>query len=106
MKKAIAVILFAIACNSVAIAQNEAEEYAEKNFVTKKGDTLLYQMLYPLEYGSQNKYPQVVFLTDTGARDTDNTKHLIHGGSFLQKQEVRHDFQASVIFPNCPTDIF
>lgn len=105
MKKAITSILFALACISAAMAQN-FDEYAEKKYVTKKNDTLLYRMLYPPEYGSQKKYPLVVFLHGAGERGNDNEKQLTHGGTLFLKDEVLRDFPAIVVFPQCPESDF
>src|SRR3546814_14827191 len=63
-------------------------------------------MLDPLEYGSQKKYPLVVFLHGAGERGNDNKKQLTHGGSLFLKEDVRRAFPAIVIFPQCPTEDF
>src|SRR3546814_14873007 len=63
-------------------------------------------MLDPLEYGSQKKYPLVVFLHGAVERGNDNKKQLTHGGSLFLKEDVRRAFPAIVIFPQCPTEDF
>jgi|SRR5690606_4660655 len=101
MKKAIAPFLFAFLCTSLVLAQ-DSEEYVAKQHITKKGDTLGYRMLYPADYGSQKKYPLVVFLHGAGERGNDNKKQLVHGSDLFLKEEVRRNYPAIVVFPQCP----
>ncbi|TCS85685.1 phospholipase/carboxylesterase [Anseongella ginsenosidimutans] len=105
MKKAIASILFAFLCISVAMAQ-DSEEFIAKQYVTKKGDTLLYRMLYPADYGSQKKYPLVIFLHGAGERGNDNKKQLTHGSDLFLKEDVLSNYPAIVVFPQCPESDF
>ncbi|HYH57091.1 MAG TPA: phospholipase, partial [Anseongella sp.] len=105
MKKTIASILFALICISPAMAQ-DAEEYIAKKYITKKEDTLLYRLLYPQNYGAKKKYPLIVFLHGAGERGNDNKKQLTHGSGLFLKEEVRRDYPAIVIFPQCPESDF
>lgn len=81
-------------------------EYAAKKYITKKEDTLLYRMLYPVDYGSRKKYPLIIFLHGAGERGNDNRKQLTHGSELFLKEEIRRDYPAIVVFPQCPESDF
>lgn len=105
MKKALITFSLACLCFSLTMAQ-DSEDYIAKLHTTKKGDTLRYRMLYPPDYGSQKKYPLIVFLHGAGERGSDNKKQLTHGSDLFLKNEVRSNYPAIVIFPQCPESDF
>ncbi|NVO08774.1 MAG: prolyl oligopeptidase family serine peptidase [Bacteroidales bacterium] len=69
-------------------------------------DTLRYRIMYPLNFDANKKYPLVLFLHGSGERGKDNEAQLIHGGKLFAQDEIRSNFQAIVIFPQCPDNDF
>jgi|GEM_PF-71611 len=83
-------------------AQETLRAYQREAFVQANGDTLLYRILLPIDYDCSRRYPLLVFLHGSGERGRDNEAQLKHGGSLFLQQEVRKQFQAIVVFPQCP----
>jgi predicted peptidase len=99
MKKILAVI--------VIIAFYFSSQAQDKNLYEKKifiqgNDTLLYRMLYPLNYKADKKYPLILFLHGSGERGSDNEAQLKWGGDLFLDSSNRVNFPAIVIFPQCP----
>lgn len=101
MKKTIA-LLPAILLALIAGAQDTAL-YQRALFI-RNGDTLRYRLLYPESRTSQAQPPLIVFLHGSGERGNDNAAQLVHGGDLFVKPEIRQQFPAIVIFPQCPAD--
>lgn len=80
----------------------ESGGFEALTFVNERSDTLLYQLLKPVEKKQQEKFPLILFLHGAGERGDDNTKQLTHGASFFLKNENRKNFPAYVVFPQCP----
>jgi predicted peptidase len=76
----------------------------EKKTFNKDGQTLLYRILYPKSYNKAKQYPVLTFLHGSGERGSDNESQLIHGGKLFMNDSVRNEFNAIVIFPQCPKD--
>ena len=81
--------------------------YSQKGIFQKKeffhkGDTLLYRVLYPVNYDKTKSYPLVLFLHGSGERGNDNEKQLIHGSSLFSDSQNMIKYPAIVIFPQCP----
>lgn len=74
----------------------------QKRWLVQDTDTLPYRVMLPQNYDSSKRYPIVFFLHGGGERGSDNEKQLTHGGSIFIREEVRRDFPAIVIFPQCP----
>ncbi|HEV7621322.1 MAG TPA: dienelactone hydrolase family protein, partial [Flavisolibacter sp.] len=53
-------------------------------------------------FQSSKKYPLIVFLHGSGERGRDNEKQLMHGGDLFMRPDVRLQFPAIVVFPQCP----
>jgi predicted peptidase len=73
----------------------------EKKWLVQGGDTLPYRVLLPINYDSSKQYPVMFFLHGAGERGYDNEKQLTHGGKLFLQPEVRTNFPAIVIFPQC-----
>ena len=86
----------------VVSAQNNGT-YEKKTIINGK-DTLRYRILYPLNYKKSKTYPLIMFLHGSGERGRDNEAQLLHGGDLFVKETIRKNFQAMVIFPQCPPD--
>lgn len=87
--------------STVTMAQSN-EGFKPLTFTNEKSDTLLYQLLKPVENKPSEKYPLILFLHGAGERGNDNTKQLKNGSSFFLKDENRKTFPAYVVFPQCP----
>lgn len=90
---------------SVPIKAQDTSLYSSKTFV-KGADTLKYRVLMPKGFNPAKKYPVLVFLHGAGERGNDNKAQLTHGGKMFLQDEVRSNFPAVVIFPQCPADSY
>lgn len=84
-------------CNIMA---QDISEYQKKAFV-KDGDTIPYRMLLPKDFDASKKYPLLLFLHGSGERGSDNKAQLVHGSSLFLKEEIRDNYKAIVVFPQC-----
>lgn len=80
---------------------NTDSAYDKKEWISAKGDTLRYRLLLPENYDSTKMYPLVLFLHGAGERGSDNKKQLIHGSKLFLMPEVRRDYPAIVVIPQC-----
>jgi predicted peptidase len=78
----------------------------EKHFFISNGDTLPYRLLLPENYDATKKYPLVFFLHGAGERGDDNEKQLIHGAKLFLREDVRKNYPAIVVFPQCAQNSF
>jgi predicted peptidase len=99
MKKTTA-LFFLVFLFSVVHAQ-DLSLYEKKKFM-REGDTLLYRILYPLNYDAKKAYPLIIVLHGSGQRGKDNEIQLMHGGNLFLKDSIRKNYPAIVIFPQCP----
>ncbi|RYY35158.1 MAG: phospholipase [Sphingobacteriaceae bacterium] len=104
MKKILITLLF-IAAGLQAVVAQDRSAY-DKGLYAVKGDTLPYRILFPLNFNPAQKYPLVVVLHGAGERGNNNEAQLTHGGDLFLKPNVREDFPAIVVFPQCPADSF
>lgn len=78
----------------------------EKQWYVSKGDTMPYRVLLPEGYDASKTYPLIYFLHGSGERGNDNEKQLVHGAKLFLKEEMRKNFPAIVVFPQCPEDSY
>jgi predicted peptidase len=78
----------------------------EKHWLVEGTDTLPYRVLLPKNYDAKKKYPLIYFLHGAGERGNDNEKQLVHGAKLFLKEEVREEYPAIVVFPQCATNSF
>ena len=88
---------------SQAASAQKLELYEKKLFINGK-DTLRYRILYPAQYKKRKPSPLIVFLHGSGERGRDNEAQLTHGGKLFGREDIRRNFPAIVIFPQCPPD--
>lgn len=98
-KSAFLLTAFAL-CLSSIYAQNNFSAYEKKRLIQGR-DTLPYRILLPVNYNPKDKYPLIVFLHGIGERGNDNEKQLIHGGNFFLRNDLRQQYKAIVVFPQC-----
>ncbi len=63
---------------------------------------LPYRVLFPADYEAGKKFPLVLVLHGAGERGSDNEKQLTHGAKLFLREDVRTEYPAIVIFPQCP----
>src|SRR5690606_39835255 len=88
-----------------AINAQDLNKYERSTFISK-GDTLPYRILFPQNFDPAKKYPLVLFLHGSGERGNNNEAQLIHGGKLFLKDEIRNNFPAIVVFPQCPKESY
>lgn len=76
----------------------------QKKWLVQGGDTLPYRILFPKNYDSTKKYPVLFFLHGAGERGRDNEKQLVHGGNLFLQEDIRENYKAIIVFPQCPTN--
>ena len=76
------------------------QEY-EKHLFKGTKQTLPFRLLKPENYDSSKRYPLVIFLHGVGERGNDNELQLTHGSDFFLNDELRKEFPAIVVFPQC-----
>ncbi len=100
MKKVALFIIVFIQGNIICLAQDLS--LYQKKWMVQNGDTLPYRILLPKDYDSTKFYPLIFFLHGAGERGRDNEKQLTHGAKLFLKEEVRENYKAIVIIPQCP----
>ncbi len=104
MKKIFLPVLLLIILGGTAYAQNLA--LFEKHLLIQNTDTLPYRLLLPENYDASKKYPLIFFMHGAGERGNDNEIQLVHGAKLFLKEEMRRNYPAIVVFPQCPRNSF
>ncbi len=81
--------------------------YAGKNiearvYESAKGDTMPYRILKPDNYDADKEYPLVLCLHGAGGRGTDNNSRGTEAFKVLSSKEVRSEYPAFLLTPQCP----
>ncbi len=103
MKKLL--IITALVLNYISSNGQGLELFEKKELIIKK-DTLRYRILYPINFDRAKRYPVVLFLHGAGERGNDNNAQLTHGAKLFLRDDVRQNYPAIVIFPQCPANSF
>lgn len=101
LKKTVLGLLFLFFV-SMSMAQSSAL-YEKRSFINGK-DTLRYRVMFPENFSEEQEYPLILFLHGAGERGNDNEKQLIHGSSLFASKEIRTNYPAIVVFPQCPKE--
>jgi predicted peptidase len=97
--------LFLLACIVFSpLSGQDFSAYLQRNYIGADGDTLLYRVLMPESYQQGKKYPLVLFLHGAGERGNDNESQLVHGSKLFLQPDLRKQYPAIVVFPQCPKD--
>lgn len=96
--------LILIFYNLNSIAQ-DLSKYEKGSFIKGK-DSINYRVLLPENFDSTKKYPILFFLHGSGERGSDNQLQLTHGAKLFLKQDIRKQFPAIVVFPQCSADSY
>ena len=101
MNKLIATLLLLL----IAIGSHaqDLSQY-EKHSFSHEGEALLYRALLPENYDENKSYPLILFLHGAGERGNDNEKQLVHGAKMFLDEDVRSNYPAILLFPQCPQD--
>ena len=102
--KTTALILLMIT-SVISTKAQDTNLYKPEKFI-QGTDTLLYRILMPENFDKTKTYPVLLFLHGAGERGNDNQAQLIHGGKLFLRPEVRANYPAIVIFPQCPEDSY
>ncbi len=102
MKIKFSFILFLVIISSSCYTQDLS--LFEKKWMVQGGDTMPYRVLLPVAYDGLQKYPVVFFLHGAGERGRDNEKQLVHGAKLFLQDDVRENYKAIVVFPQCPVN--
>lgn len=100
LKSLLPISLFCISVFTASIVAQDLSAYKKKEFELES-ETLPYRILMPENYDSKKKYPLVLFLHGSGERGNDNEAQLTHGASLFLKKEIRQEYPAIVVFPQC-----
>lgn len=83
----------------------DLKKYDKGNYIKGK-DSIYYRILFPENFDPAVKYPIVFFLHGSGERGSDNEKQLAHGGKLFLQENIRKQFPAIVVFPQCSSDSY
>jgi predicted peptidase len=102
IKLSLAIILL---CLGFFVKAQDQSLYKKENFISGN-DTLPYRILLPLNYDASKKYPLIFFMHGAGERGNDNEAQLVHGAKLFLREDVRKNYPAIVVFPQCPQSSF
>ena len=71
-------------------------------YLNEKNDSLLFRLLFPLNYDTSLKYPIIIFLHGAGERGNDNKSQLNFAGQIFTDEEIMKNYPAFVLVPQCP----
>lgn len=81
------------------------KKYDKGSFIDGK-DSISYRILFPENFDPKQKYPVLFFLHGSGERGSDNEKQLVHGGKLFLRDDIRKQYPAIIVFPQCSEDSF
>lgn len=96
------IIILSYGLNSKA---QDLDKYEKGSFIKGK-DSINYRVLFPENFKRTKKYPILFFLHGSGERGNDNQSQLTHGGRLFLNEEVRKQFPAIIVFPQCSSDSY
>ena len=94
-------LLFAFFIFNFSFLQAQDLSLYQKHWLIQGNDTLPFRLLLPEGFDSTKAYPLVLFLHGAGERGRDNEKQLTHGAQLFVRDDVRKNFPAIVVFPQC-----
>lgn len=83
----------------------DLKKYDRGNYIKGK-DSINYRILFPEHFNPAEKYPVIFVLHGRGESGGDNEKQLTHGAKLFLKTDIRKNFPAIVVFPQCPADSY
>ena len=86
---------------SVQPATAQSSRFSVNKYISNKGDTLNYRLLYP-DADTLRKYPLIIFLHGSGERGNDNEAQLKWGVTNFASDQNMTLHPALVVAPQCP----
>lgn len=102
--KKLPLLIAFLCCCLIAMAQ-DLSLYQKKLYISGT-DTMPYRLLLPDNYDATKKYPVIFFLHGSGERGNNNEAQLTHGAKLFLKEEVRKNFPAIIVFPQCAANSY
>lgn len=96
-------VLTLIFCAFIYSGYAQPSLFSYEKFVSEKGDTLKYRMLFP-DYDTIRKFPLVIFLHGSGERGNDNEAQLKWGVKNFATDDNMKMHPCFVIAPQCPAN--
>lgn len=96
----IQILLFAL-----IIKAQDLKKYDRGSFIKGK-DSISYRILFPENFKPTEKYPIIFVLHGRGESGNDNEKQLTHGANLFLKADIRKNFPAIIVFPQCSVDSY
>jgi predicted peptidase len=90
---------------SLQTKAQDFKKYDKGSFIDGK-DSISYRILFPEHFDPKQKYPILFFLHGSGERGNDNAKQLVHGGKLFLRDDIRKQYPAIIVFPQCSEDSF
>jgi predicted peptidase len=82
----------------------DSEDFRYCIYSDEKNDSLLFRLLFPLNYDSSVNYPMIIFLHGAGERGKDNESQLNFAGEVFSDEELMKNYSAFVLVPQCPEE--
>lgn len=98
MKK---IILFVCLLISSKLVLAQDFSAYQKKWIIQGADTMPYRLLLPQSFDASKTYPVIFFLHGSGERGNDNKLQLVHGADLFLREDVRKNYPAIIVFPQC-----
>lgn len=112
MKK-IYLLIIIMMSSIAAVGQSKGdiqEQYDYGSYKASNGLVVNYRMMSPdttlVGEAHSGLYPLIVFMHGVGERGNDNKSQLENGGALFADSNVKEEFPAYVLFPQCPDEYF
>ncbi|WP_231463322.1 MULTISPECIES: prolyl oligopeptidase family serine peptidase [unclassified Pedobacter] len=99
------ILAFCLSFFVFTVKAQDLIKYDSGNFIKGK-DSISYRILFPENFNATQKYPVLFVLHGRGESGNDNEKQLTHGAKLFLKDEVRKNFPAIIVFPQCAADSY
>ncbi|HLX92293.1 MAG TPA: hypothetical protein VKR32_11445, partial [Puia sp.] len=100
IKSTFFLLAFILSANSALLQAQSSSRFSANKYVSEKGDTLLYRLLFP-DSDTLRRYPLVIFLHGSGERGNDNEAQLKWGVMNFATDQNMILHPAIVIAPQC-----
>jgi len=90
---------------ALILRAQDLKKYDKGSFIKGK-DSINYRILFPENFKPTEKYPIIFVLHGRGESGNDNEKQLTHGAKLFLKADIRKNFPAIIVFPQCSADSY
>jgi len=97
-------LLFALFFSWKNVACQEGKALFQKKTYSEGNQKMPYRILLPQNYDANTTYPLLIMLHGAGERGDDNEAQLTHGTDLFLKAEIRKNYPAIIVFPQCSKD--